>query len=92
MVADKLTIYDTDGDVFSGLEAEKIASGFQFTEGPLWHPNGFLLFSDIPANKIYQLFPGQAATVYLDGSGFTGTDSYLLSDQPGSNGLALDNE
>jgi gluconolactonase len=90
MSENKLTIYD--GDIFSGLEAEKIASGFQFTEGPVWHPDGFLLFSDIPANKIYQLIPGKAATVYLDPSGFTGTDTSLLSDQPGSNGLAFDNE
>jgi len=41
-----------------GLEAivagkvEKVASGFQFTEGPVWHPEGFLIFSDIPANRI----------------------------------------
>jgi gluconolactonase len=92
MVTDKLVIYDGDGAAFSQLEAEKIASGFQFTEGPVWHPDGFLLFSDTPANKIYQLIPGKPATVYLDRSGFTGTDDSLLSDQVGSNGLALDNQ
>jgi gluconolactonase len=91
-VPDKLTIYDNDGAAFSRLEAEKISSGYQFTEGPVWHPDGFLLFSDTPANKIYQLVPGKAATVYIDDSGFTGTDDSLLSDQQGSNGLALDNE
>ncbi len=31
---------------------EKVASGFQFTEGPVWHPEGFLIFSDIPPNRI----------------------------------------
>ncbi|MCC5600320.1 aldose epimerase family protein [Nostoc favosum] len=35
-------------------QVEKIARNFKFTEGPLWHPNGFLLLSDIPANTIYQ--------------------------------------
>ena len=35
-------------------KVEKIAGGFEFTEGPVWHPDGFLLFSDIPANTIYQ--------------------------------------
>ncbi|XWK86910.1 MAG: SMP-30/gluconolactonase/LRE family protein [Phormidium sp.] len=35
-------------------QLEKVARGFQFLEGPLWHPKGFLLFSDIPANTIYQ--------------------------------------
>jgi gluconolactonase len=44
---------------------EQIASGFQFTEGPVWHPEGYLLFSDIPANTIYQWTPGESkATVY----------------------------
>lgn len=33
---------------------EKIGIDFQFTEGPAWHPEGFLLLSDIPANTIYQ--------------------------------------
>lgn len=28
-------IYDT--------QVEKVAVGFKFTEGPLWHPKGFLL-------------------------------------------------
>lgn len=35
-------------------QIETVASGFQFTEGPVWHPGGFLLFSDLPANRIYQ--------------------------------------
>ena len=36
---------------------EKVAGGFEFIEGPLWHPDGFLLFSDIPANTIYKWQP-----------------------------------
>lgn len=39
----------------SNANVEKFSSGFQFTEGPLWHPDGFLLFSDIPADTIYKL-------------------------------------
>ncbi|SDG97863.1 SMP-30/gluconolactonase/LRE family protein [Psychroflexus sediminis] len=34
-------------------EPEVIASGFQFTEGPHWLDNEGLIFSDIPASKIY---------------------------------------
>ncbi|MEA5578906.1 SMP-30/gluconolactonase/LRE family protein [Anabaena sp. UHCC 0451] len=35
---------------------EKVATGFQFTEGPVWiEQEKCLLFSDIPANKIYKL-------------------------------------
>ena len=29
----------------------QIGTGFQFTEGPIWHPReGFLLFSDMPGD------------------------------------------
>ncbi|MBS1868065.1 MAG: SMP-30/gluconolactonase/LRE family protein [Actinobacteria bacterium] len=27
---------------------ERLATGFGFTEGPIWHPDGHLLFSDMP--------------------------------------------
>jgi sugar lactone lactonase YvrE len=48
----------------------KIAGGFQFTEGPVWHPDGHLLFSDIPANIIYRWAPGMSsAEIYCSPSG-----------------------
>lgn len=48
---------------------EKIASGFQFTEGPVWsRREGVLRFSDIPANKIHQWSPSAGLSVYRDGS------------------------
>jgi gluconolactonase len=31
---------------------ERIAGGHEFTEGPAWHPDGYLIYSDIPANRI----------------------------------------
>lgn len=36
---------------------EKVADGFQFTEGPVWSEEGYLLFSDIPANTIFKVTP-----------------------------------
>ena len=33
---------------------ERIGIAFEFTEGPAWHPGGFLIFSDIPGNTIYR--------------------------------------
>jgi len=48
---------------------EKVAGGFQFTEGPVWNPAGFLLFSDIPANQIVKFAPGAAPTVFRTPSG-----------------------
>jgi gluconolactonase len=75
-----------------GTKVEKIADGFQFTEGPVWHPDGFLLFSDPNTNNIYRYDPQtHNITVYISHSGYTGND---IGDygQPGSNGLAIDDE
>ncbi|MFW6103582.1 MAG: hypothetical protein ACOC59_00800, partial [Bacteroidota bacterium] len=33
--------------VKDNAEPEKITEGYQFTEGPVWHDSGYLLFSDI---------------------------------------------
>ena len=35
-----------------------VATGFKFTEGPVWDSRGFLYFSDEAGNKIYRLYPG----------------------------------
>ncbi len=42
---------------FTNFHIEKIATGFQFTEGPVWSRDGYLIFSDIPANKIIRMIP-----------------------------------
>src|SRR5919204_561467 len=31
-------------------ELEQLGTGFTFTEGPIWHPDGYLLFSDMPGD------------------------------------------
>jgi gluconolactonase len=66
---------------------EKIADGFQFTEGPVWHRDGYLLFSDIPANKIYKYVPDEGVSTYQENSGYLGTS--IDADGPGSNGLTF---
>ncbi|QDV37904.1 SMP-30/gluconolactonase/LRE family protein [Tautonia plasticadhaerens] len=37
---------------------ETVASGFEFTEGPLWLPDGSLIWQDIAAECSYRLPPG----------------------------------
>ena len=37
-----------------GAEVKAIGQDFQFTEGPTWMPEGFLVFSDIPADTLYR--------------------------------------
>ncbi|NUN02786.1 MAG: SMP-30/gluconolactonase/LRE family protein, partial [Bryobacteraceae bacterium] len=44
---------------FSNIKVEKVSAGHQFTEGPAWSREGFLLFSDVPADKIHRLVPGK---------------------------------
>jgi gluconolactonase len=36
--------------VDESAEVEQLGTGFTFTEGPLWNPDGFLLFSDMPGD------------------------------------------
>jgi gluconolactonase len=68
---------------------EKLAGGFQFTEGPVWHPDGYLLFSDPNANTIYRWSPEGSVSVFRTKSGYAGFDIGRYH-QPGSNGLTLD--
>jgi gluconolactonase len=70
---------------------EKLAEGFLFTEGPVWHPDGYLLFSDPNANNIYRWTPDGGLSVFRTKSGYRGLDVAAFN-QPGSNGLALDPE
>src|SRR4051812_4132447 len=51
-------------------EIDRVATGFRFTEGPLWDPReGALLFSDIPANRIMRWKQGDSASVFREPSG-----------------------
>jgi gluconolactonase len=70
---------------------ERIASGFTFTEGPVWMPDGYLLFSDPNENVIYRWSPDGQVSIYRTKSGYSGVDIGQYK-QPGSNGLAVDRE
>jgi gluconolactonase len=54
---------------FSGITVEKIVSGQNFTEGPVWSPEGFLLFSDTVRNKLEKLAPGKPIADFGDITG-----------------------
>lgn len=44
---------------------ERISTGHLWAEGPVWHPAGdFLLWSDIPQNRIYQWVPDLGVRVF----------------------------
>ncbi len=75
-----------------GAAVEKLAEGYDWSEGPVWDRKGkFLLFSDVPANIVYKWSEATrtaAPAVFLKPSGYTG--STPRGGEPGSNGLILD--
>jgi gluconolactonase len=68
---------------------ERIAGGFEFTEGPVWARDGALLFSSPNTNAIYRWSPPGDVSVFRPKSGYTGADVGRYF-QPGSNGLTFD--
>lgn len=67
---------------------EVLASGFDWSEGPVWVENGrYLLFSDIPPNSVYKWSESDSITNYLKPSGYTGNQR--RDGEPGSNGLLI---
>ena len=86
----KTAVYDTSVNWLKESIITRPATSFTFSEGAAWHPDGFFLFSDTPSNKIYRLATNGDCTVYLDNSGLTGDVTDDLSDQLGSNGIAID--
>jgi gluconolactonase len=94
-----------DAIVPADAVVEKLGDEFQFLEGPVWihaKNQGYLLFSDIPANVIRKWDPKNGFPVYLEKSGYTGTDVADAGGQTnngfgivilvGSNGITLDRQ
>lgn len=72
---------------------EILASGFSWSEGPVWVPTlNSLLFSDIPKNTVYQWNETDSLSVYLRPSGYTGSDPGEEGWELGSNGLLINRE
>jgi gluconolactonase len=68
-----LFIWSAAAQDFANMRIDKVAAGYAFAEGPAWSPSGFLIFSDIPNNKLLQFTPGQPANVFRENSnGATG--------------------
>lgn len=73
----------------SDARMERLAEGFEWSEGPVWvKDGGYLLFSDIPKNSVMKWSEKDGISVFLKPSGYTGATPYGA--EPGCNGLALD--
>ena len=84
-----------DALVHPSARFEVLAEGFEWSEGPLWIPEdgGYVLFSDIPPNRVMKWQRGRGLSVYLEQSGYLGPiprPGHIAPDEPGSNGLLLD--
>jgi gluconolactonase len=64
---------------------EKVAGGFQFTEGPLWRPDGRLWFSDVVGNLVRAVTPTGQIEVLIQESG--GHSDAPAGSFVGSNGI-----
>src|SRR6266542_3431622 len=78
-----------DAIVPPGARLERVAGGFELTEGPVWTRDGALLFSSPNTNTIYRWATAGAVTVFRPKSGYAGADIARYA-QPGSNGLTFD--
>jgi gluconolactonase len=68
---------------------ERLATGFEWSEGPVWQrETGSLLFSDVLENVVYRWKDGAGVTPFLRPSGYTGRAP--RAGETGSNGLAFD--
>jgi gluconolactonase len=66
--------------LFESLMPKRVATGFVFTEGPLWDPSGFLYVSDVQAMVHYRVFPRD------------GRKEALRKDSGGANGAVFDEQ
>lgn len=80
-----------DAVLSSDATIEKLAEGFNWSEGPVWIAGKKeLLFSDVPENRVYRWKEGAGISVYLEPSGFTG-EKYEGRER-GSNGLTVNQQ
>jgi gluconolactonase len=66
---------------------EKVATGFNFVEGPMWR-DGRLWFSDLTGNKLYAVTPDGKVELLLDHSGGLET----ITGFKGSNGMVTNKD
>jgi gluconolactonase len=80
-----------DALIPSDAKIEKLAGGFQWAEGPVWHPvTQSLLFTDVPRNVVFEWKEGVGTRDYLYPSGYTGRQA--RGGESGANGLTLDSQ
>ncbi len=78
-----------DAIVPAGAKLEKLGTCCKWTEGPVWIHAGYVLFADIPGNRIMKWTPAGGILVFMHPTGFLGQEAYG-GPESGSNGMTLD--
>ncbi len=65
-------------EVLESIDPNPVSTGHKFTVGPLWHPDGYFLFTDIPNGKVLALDPQ------------TGEKTVVRQSNDGANGITFD--
>lgn len=74
--------------VAPGASIEILGTGFTWSEGPVWiEQGGYLLFSDVPNNRIHRWSRRGGVTLFLEPSGGTARPGFR---EAGANGLKAD--
>src|SRR5204863_5882232 len=70
-----------------GAAIEVLGEGFDWAEGCCWiKDKGFLVFSDIPPNKIMKWDPKSGISVFRERVGYTGKEPFVSeTPEPGTN-------
>ncbi len=63
----------------TGAEIEQVETGFNFTEGPIWHPyEQHLIFSDITGNTMYRYSRAAGLSVFRQPTNMANGNTYDL--------------
>ncbi len=73
----------------ANAKIERVATGYNWTEGPVWISEGYLLFADIRNNRIAKWSPETGGSIFMHPSGYLGSKPYG-GPETGSNGMTLD--
>jgi gluconolactonase len=78
-----------DAIVPKDWKMEKLAEGFGWAEGPIWvKSGGYLLFTDVPGNKMWKWSEKGGIEKFLDPSGAANPDMNVWR-EAGANGLTI---
>jgi gluconolactonase len=69
LAPEELAGMDALATILESPSMERLATGFGFTEGPLWRPDGFLYFVDLRRSQLLRWQAGKGGEVVREDTG-----------------------